>query len=169
MLLWQHARERAIYFRERIGKPGGPLTDEYLEKIAALFETEIKIQQLKAGVSGAVFKDEDAPATIFISSEEVHERQRFTIAHEIGHLVERAEIAKDNEYSFIDYRGGTEYDLHEFYADEFAGELLMPAKTFLQDMEMMDEVELALHYHVSIPAVRKRQHRLERSKLKLSA
>ncbi|MHC9941634.1 ImmA/IrrE family metallo-endopeptidase [Corynebacterium diphtheriae] len=65
-----------------------------------------------------------------MNSNEPEVRQRFTLAHEIGHLVEREHLGKDVEYSFIDYRNNGKCDLHEFYADEFAGSLLMPAREF---------------------------------------
>ena len=82
----------------------------------------------------------------------------------MGHLVDRLELANDDEYSFVDHRQPGNYDLHEFFADEFAGELLMPAEEMLKlREEKIPEAVVADTFGVSISAVRKRYQRLDRS------
>lgn len=52
-------------------------------------------------LSGMIVKrasERDAKA--FIDKEEPGVRQRFTLAHELGHFIERTVIAKDDEYGF---------------------------------------------------------------------
>lgn len=110
-------------------------------------------------VSGLVIKDAGQPPRILLNSGESAQRRRFTWAHELGHVIERASVANDDEYSFSDARG-KKYDLHEFYADEFAGALLMP----LSELQRMQKCgrsipEMANEFGVSVPAV---QHRLKR-------
>lgn len=86
---------------------------------------------------------------------------RFTLAHELGHYVERVDVSDDNDFSFVEKREPGQYDLHEFYADEFAGALLMPEQPF---MTMLDEgkslIEIAARFGVSLDAARKRRERL---------
>jgi len=115
-------------------------------------------------VSGMVIKDnENSPAQIYINTSETYPRQRFTLAHEMGHLVERLQ-RKDGEYSFMDMRSNNHYDLHEFYADEFAGALLMPEAEILRlQKEHWTVPRMAAHFNVTVAAVAKRLERLEKN------
>jgi Zn-dependent peptidase ImmA (M78 family) len=115
---------------------------------------------LGSEISGVVSKDAGKPATIIVNNRHVNRRNRFTVAHELGHVVERKEIAADDEYSFEEFRG-RKYDLHEFFADEFAGELLMPAFA-VQEMKGagVTPERMAEKFDVSVDAVNKRLARL---------
>ncbi|WP_276923332.1 ImmA/IrrE family metallo-endopeptidase [Corynebacterium pyruviciproducens] len=161
MLLWQAARHEAEQIRQVL-TPGGKGL-EGLVQIANMLGAKVMVTHLQDDVSGLVLKEERDMPEIFINALEPPQRQRFTLAHEIGHLVERANFANDEEYSFIDYRGKGEYTLHEFFADEFAGELLMPADEFHSVMETGGEYLAATHFGVSVPAVRKRRDRLKKN------
>lgn len=74
------------------------------------------------------------------------------------------DVSDDNDFSFVEKREPGQYDLHEFYADEFAGALLMPEQPF---MKMLDEnvslIEIAARFGVSLDAARKRRERLRRN------
>lgn len=90
------------------------------------------------------------------------ERQRFTLAHEIGHLVDRKVIAGDPRYSFMDYRDHHNgYNLHEFFADEFAGELLMPAVPLLTRLSNSSQYETAVRFGVTLSVLDRRMVRLQ--------
>ena len=69
-------------------------------------------------------------AKAFIDKEEPGVRQCFILAHELGHFIERTVIAKGDEYGFEESRmygcGENDYFPHEFFADKFAGAILMP-------------------------------------------
>lgn len=162
MLIWEAARQSAREIRRAhsIGTSG--LRD--LARVAEAFDATVFVAPLEPDVSGFVVKDEGKSARIYINHQDSPLRQRFTLAHELGHLVERLELAHDDEYSFIDYRGAGEYDLHEFFADEFAGELLMPAEVMLELQNAgVPHVSVAAQLGVSVPAVRKRYQRLATS------
>mgnify|MGYP000993290245 CR=1 FL=1 len=73
-------------------------------------------------ISGMVVNSKDEK-TIYINNNDTPERQRFTIAHEIGHIL--LHHIEDDEY-FVDYRNKERYDSKEFEADNFAANLLMP-------------------------------------------
>lgn len=81
-------------------------------------------------------------------------RQRFSIAHELGHFV----YHKDDENEFVDttfFRGMTSDNL-EFTANKFASELLMPEEQVRQliDKENIRSVaELAKKFGVSSAAM----------------
>jgi len=80
--------------------------------------------------SGAIVKREGAPAEIYFDADEPPQRQRFTCAHEIGHYIDR-QRHQDAQYSFQDLRRGAANTPEEFYADHFAGNLLMPRRKVL--------------------------------------
>lgn len=159
MLAWQSARQQAANIL-RAGRVGPGLSDLY--DIAAQWEATVSVTRLDEGISGFIIKDADEPPRIYINSEENAQRQRFTLAHEIGHLIDRDQIANDLEYSFMDYRSNKNYDLHEFFADEFAGALLMPEPDVLDCVEAEGKYVAARHFDVSIPALDRRLMRLEK-------
>ncbi|SHE25214.1 ImmA/IrrE family metallo-endopeptidase [Actinomyces glycerinitolerans] len=129
-LIWQAAQQTADKVRELHARPDGQVD---LEALCESLEIRVThTDALPAGTSGMLIKkSDDERPRIYINSTESAVRQRFTLAHEIGHYMERITIVKDNDFSFRDERG-TKYDLHEFYADQFAGALLMPLKLILR-------------------------------------
>lgn len=159
MLVWQAARESARNIRAHIPVDSEGFDD--LERIAALYDAQVFFRPMGKKLSGFIVKQEMATPEIFINADEPLERQRFTLAHEIGHLVERGEYARDRDYSFMDYRSSTDYNLHEFFADEFAGALLMPAREFHEVYQEKGEFGAALHFGVTVSALRKRAKRLQ--------
>lgn len=161
MLLYEDARMRAREILESC--PIGNKGLSGLIQLAATLGASVDFRPLEPRVSGVVVKEETDIPKIYINSDEPMVRQRFTLAHEIGHLVERENLGKDGEYSFIDYRNNGNYDLHEFYADEFAGALLMPAREFLDMLEKKGPFATAVHFGVSQPAVKKREERLKKN------
>ena len=82
---------------------------------------------LKAGENGMIEKT-DKGITIYVCPDDTLERQRFTIAHELGHfmcghLTENKTMFRDGnkEYS------KDNYDIQEYEANNYAAELLMPS------------------------------------------
>ncbi len=105
----------------------------------------------------------DGHALIGVSSNEAPVRQRFTIAHEIGHFVLHPQ--KDAFVDFRKERGtGEAKPPRERHADMFAAALLMPRKMLIRDFKRLakdgytDEVTatLAKQYAVSEDAMRYR-------------
>ena len=111
-----------------------------------------------------VKKQGNSLASIVINSTDIPERQRFTLAHEIGHLIARCGIAGDPEFSLMDYRDyRKKYDLNEFFADEFAGELLMPAVPLLNEIFRTSQYKAAAKFGVTPAAVERRIARLKKN------
>ena len=111
-----------------------------------------------------IIKEKGSEPRSYADADEPDVRRRFTFAHELGHYVERTTLANDNDFAFKDGRS-KKYDLHEFYADEFAGALLMPEDDFLKmQQEGKSLVDMAAKFGVSLSAVRKRRERLEKDK-----
>lgn len=115
-------------------------------------------------MSGMII-DVNGDARAYADCSESGVRRRFTFAHELGHFIERTQVAEDKTFSFEDHRDPDHYDLHEFYADEFAGSLLMPVEDIKRQREDGKSVyDMAKRYGVSLPAMKKRLKRLEKTK-----
>lgn len=104
-------------------------------------------------ISGMISNKSDR---ILINADEPYERQRFTIAHEIGHLV--LHFPKDaTEEIFVDFRKPrAEFkDARELQADEFAGCLLMPEEYFKEAWQLTegDFKKMSIIFGVSKSAV----------------
>lgn len=156
-MVYQEARQEAQEVRASMMVGTGL---QGLVEIAGRWNAGVNFVPLGDGISGFIIKEEGTDPRIYVNSNESLQRQRFTLAHEIGHLIERQSIAGDKDYSFTDYRSQSKYDLHEFFADEFAGELLMPAGPFIQSLQERGEVGASVDFNVSVPAVQARIARL---------
>ncbi|WP_425292319.1 ImmA/IrrE family metallo-endopeptidase [Corynebacterium mayonis] len=64
-----------------------------LVALAGTLGAGVVFRPLDSSISGVVVKEDDADPIIYINSNEPEARQRFTLAHEIGHLVERKNLA----------------------------------------------------------------------------
>ncbi len=81
------------------------------------------------GVVSGMISSQDK--RILINANDSYERQRFTIAHEIGHHILHFQY-KNSDEIYIDFRkpGNVNNPIKELQADEFAGCLLMPEEFF---------------------------------------
>jgi len=155
-MVWQEARRQAAALRRQFGT-----SSPYA--ICSSLGIEVAEVRLPAGVSGLIVKERGEDARIFVDADNVEGRRRFTCAHELGHFVDRVNVAGDDDFSFRDERS-TRYDLHEFFADEFAGELLMPGREFVSRYKESPSVTaLAAQFGVTAKAVEKRIVRLRKN------
>lgn len=90
---------------------------------------------------------------IWVRTSDSPERQRFTIAHEIGHIAMKHQEGGVS----IDFRStfdGTPTEQKEIDANKFAAELLMPAEDFIRAFfKCLTDEQLALRFGVSQQAV----------------
>ena len=160
-LVWEDAREHAQDVLEKYWDGKFPVKIAAISKAMGVIPYQAS---LPAGVSGMIVKKPSEQARSYVEASDIETRRRFTLAHELGHYVERVDVSDDNDFSFVEKREPGQYDLHEFYADEFAGALLMPEQPF---MKMLDEnvslIEIAARFGVSLDAARKRRERLRRN------
>lgn len=148
--------KRARQAREQLDLGDGPLSD-----LVSLIEhrggAHVLVLELGGDVAGA-FIDRPGLALLFVNGNDAVVRQRFTLAHEFGHLrmghgsiVDRPEAV-----------GGYGHDPVEVSANAFAAELLMPRAAVQawgsehvgRRLKLHDVVEFACRYGVSAQAAR---------------
>jgi Zn-dependent peptidase ImmA (M78 family) len=135
-----------------------------VDEIAHSLGAAVLYTQLEANVSGLLACKNDS-CTIAVNALHHPNRQRFTIAHELGHLVLHQSYPStfvDDALVFFRSEGNTyAADPEELEANEFAGTLLMPQACLQEDLskeliDAMDEAavrDLASRYHVSSQAL----------------
>ena len=160
-MVYEIARRAGRRVRDNNLGHESPITFQTLRTVAQAHGAEVSYASLEPGQSGMIIKYAGSNPRIYISDLDSPQRQLFTLAHELGHLIERRDIARDDEYGFVDHRDEGTTNLHEFYANEFAGELLMPAEPFL-DVANGESIEAAARqFNVSLPAAQERYRRLQ--------
>jgi len=100
-----------------------------LSAIANALRVKVLATTLPSGISGEIRPDPNTPGeyVIKVNKNDSARRQRFTVAHEIGHyLLHRDEIG-DGITDDVLYRSSLS-DRREAQANRFAADLLMPQK-----------------------------------------
>ena len=140
----------------------GPPVD--LEKIARRLRVPIYIQPLPKEISGFLHRD-GSKALIAVNSKQPKTRQRFTIAHELGHLIldhKRDQVHVDKTFTIKFRINAPVADPEETQANFFAAALLMPEimlkkelRNFRRDGVLDDGIltELTERYAVSMQAL----------------
>lgn len=163
MLIWMEARNKAREIRTIYGLNDIPDLSRLCDELG------INVCELPLGsVSGLILKKREEEPAIYINAKDCSAHRRLTLAHELGHYFERLRV-DDDEYSFRDKTVmkeacSDEYGLMEFYADEFAGELLMPEEVFTKVWARGGSLLAAYFFGVSPVVARKRNSRLKYSK-----
>jgi transcriptional regulator with XRE-family HTH domain/predicted HTH domain antitoxin len=114
----ERGRAAARQAREALGLGNGPIGD-LVEAAEHLTGVDIGTMPLPPGVSGICATDpERSTSVVLVNSNDVAERQRFTLAHELGHLL-------FGDKTHVDAIDG-ERSPREVLCDEFARHLLIP-------------------------------------------
>jgi Zn-dependent peptidase ImmA (M78 family) len=98
-------------------------------------------------ISGFLFRQED-DVVIGVNASHPRVRQRFTIAHELGHFLlhaprsDKIHIDRTFEVKFRDDLSGRGIDTDEREANLFAAELLMPQRLIRRDLANVGEMDL---------------------------
>jgi Zn-dependent peptidase ImmA (M78 family) len=110
-----------------------------VEAIATQLDVDVRYEPFDGGLSGALYRAEDGHALLGVNNWHAEVRQRFTIAHELGHLLLHADelfvdgVLKRDDQSSLAIRS------HEIEANAFAAELLMPRKLILAEINKLLE------------------------------
>lgn len=134
-----------------------------VDKIARRLKATVRYMPYEGELAGMVFRD-DAAVIIGVNSLHHPNRQRFTIAHECGHLLfhEGKEVHIDRAFrvNLRDASSSRATDPEEIEANRFAAELLMPYDMIRKDLRDGVDIEseesiiaLAKKYRVSAIAM----------------
>jgi Zn-dependent peptidase ImmA (M78 family) len=115
------ARTSARAFLARLS----PVLTVDVAAYAKAVNARIRYEALERGESGYTVP-KAAGFVITVNSEESPERQRFTVCHEIAHILLRLPMLHGEVPSW----SYTKRDLNEVWCDIFASELLMPSQQF---------------------------------------
>ena len=163
------ARKKASELLQRAKIVSVPISVEYL---AEAVRAHIRFEAFDGEMSGMVLRSPDGSAVIGVNSRHSPVRRRFSIAHEIGHLVlheeESLHVDAWTPFAYRTDKSSEGTDPREIEANQFAAELLMPKAWIQRDMAALstslaeEAVErLADMYQVSMQAMTLRLHRLD--------
>lgn len=142
-----------------------------VEQICRAFGAEIRREPFNGDVSGALIRESDR-IVIGVNALHARTRQRFTIAHEFGHLIlHKGHLSHFDRAPFrINLRNTVSsqaVDPEEIEANQFAAEILMPFALLKRDLSSLADRDfdvsddeafglvqmLAQRYEVSIQAM----------------
>jgi Zn-dependent peptidase ImmA (M78 family) len=132
-----------------------------IEGVVNALGIEIRKESLKDDLSGVLRKNlENNKWEMLINAKHHPNRQRYTIAHELGHYCLHQHFQTEFEDKIF-FRGG-ENNKEEMQANSFASELLIPENDFRKMVrEGKDKIdELAQEFRVSTLALRIRAKNL---------
>jgi len=120
-----------------------------VERVAEFLQADVIKKDLDQDVSGFLLIA-GGKRTIAVNNEHLSNRQRFTIAHELGHLMLHA-LDQDEDNVFVDRKvfnrnsdASQGVYRQEIEANRFAAELLMPKKLLLKAIDDLgDEIDLS--------------------------
>lgn len=134
----ERGRAAAVQVRQVLNVGNAPIAD-LAGSVEHLTGADVGVIPLPSGVPGICATDpERATSVILVNSNDVAERQRFTLAHELGHLL-------FGDKTYVDAVDG-ERSPQEVLCDKFARHLLVP----------QDEVRAWLNRDVGTPRVNER-------------
>ncbi len=117
------AEQKATELLDKLGVESAPVP---VEEAARSLGAEVVYQAFEGDVSGMVYRDPNRKL-VGVNSSHAPNRQRFTVAHEVGHLVlhKGKPVFVDSFEGRINWRDGASA-AEESEANAFAAELLMP-------------------------------------------
>lgn len=90
----------------------------------------VKKEELNKGESGYTITNPKGKHLLTINSLETEERQRFTICHEIAHII----LDLDSSHGEVPSWSYSKRHINEVWCDMFAAELLMPYQLWLKEV-----------------------------------
>ena len=128
---------RARQLLARLGVQSAPTP---VEKVAKALGAQVRFSPFDDELAGMVYVKDGVPI-IGVNSLHHPNRQRFTIAHELGHLelhremiTSKVHVDKNFPVLMRDPKSATGTELVEIQANQFAAELLMPRKLIDQEL-----------------------------------
>lgn len=153
------ATDAAVALRRDLGlEADGPVDDDLLDLTEVDLDIPVSIMEFPEGVAGA-YQRRRNQGFVFLKAGDVPTRQRFTLAHELGHHV----LGHSTRIESTKEVGRSTRDPVEQQANYFASEFLVPHSSAVQwmqenirddvDLSLEELIRLAFTYHVSPPAM----------------
>ncbi|MDF1585432.1 ImmA/IrrE family metallo-endopeptidase [Marinimicrococcus flavescens] len=124
----------------------------------------VKSRDLDGAILGQITPNDNGSFTITVNKADHYFRQRFTMAHELGHYLMHRHLIGTGVDDNVAYRStdaGSYYNLrikqtHEVQANQFAAHLLMPTQLVKEEWERLkpDFKAMAREFQVSPAAMR---------------
>lgn len=149
---YRESRRRAAQVLEMVGINAPPVD---VHRIAEELGFDVIPFDFPKAVSGVTFI-EGGVKSIGVNASDPPTRQRFSVAHELGHYLHGHESYDESKVHVEENRGFlNNHNRQEQEANEFAAELLMPLFLLRQDVTSpeLDVAELARRYRVSEQAM----------------
>lgn len=132
--------------RDLLEKNGVKSAPVPVERIAESLGARLVYEPSHEGeeeVYGMLYRDEGQPVIGVNSTNHIH-RQRFTIAHEIGHLLcHEGKMYVDSPIiRYRDSKSGLAIDKEEIEANGFAAELLIPKNLLNKSLKTIDRKKM---------------------------
>jgi len=118
-----------------------------VEKLAQALHLDVRKETVEGDISGFLFRNhENATAIIGVNCRQHPNRQRFTIAHELGHFLlhtgDKVHVDRGFEVRLRSDESSKGTDIDEKEANLFAAELLMPKAFVDRDVADIQAVDL---------------------------
>ena len=101
-----------------------------VERLPSLVGAVVRYEPFDGRLSGMVHRSSTGKTIIGVNSSHPNTRQRFTIAHELGHILlhkdERFHVDQTASIRFRDEESSLATNTEEIESNQFAAELLMP-------------------------------------------
>ena len=106
-----------------------------IESLAKKVGARLVFEPFEGEISGLLFRD-GASVVIGVNSTDTYTRQRFTIAHEIGHLLlHKGQTVFVDKPVRLDAVSSMGTEVQEIDANRFAAELLMPRPLVIEEVQ----------------------------------
>lgn len=133
---------RELLRRYEVSSPPVPV-----EKIARAEGLAVALKKLEGDISGFLLRQNEGSPLIGVNSHHPRVRQRFTVAHELGHYLLGDEgalhIDRKFELRLRDNLSSQGVDSDEMEANLFAAELLMPEDLLSRDLEEAQPLDIS--------------------------
>jgi Zn-dependent peptidase ImmA (M78 family) len=130
--------------------------------VEILFGIKVHVAELDRATSGYIERTGENEWVIYINQYENEQRQKFTIAHELGHFIKHRDILLSGSHvDQVLFRDDQNSQI-EMEASQFAADLLMPEDKFKEYItEGYNTIDkLSEKFDLSAPAVRYRAYKL---------
>jgi Zn-dependent peptidase ImmA (M78 family) len=141
----KHIRQLAarLISENKVQRPPVPI-----ERIARSLGVMIRKQAVDETISGFLYRNIATRRSLIGVNKVQHpNRQRFTVAHELAHLllhsVNDVHIDRTFTVKHRDHRSAKGMDVEEMEANLFAAELLIPVNFLHEDLKRVGELDLA--------------------------